>query len=119
MNTDMDLIEVVLFDVIIVLIYVCFLVTAVFFTDNNLFLIVFTLIFGLGSMLLSKIIGIWWTFLRSQARMIFKLKLDETKKCSGWKYCDFGLKGNARLFRIMSVAIAVIAVYDLARYFID
>jgi hypothetical protein len=118
MNTDMDLFELILFDVIIVLIFVCFLITAVFFTDNNLFLMFLSLAFGLFSLPFSRTLGCWWTFLRSQEREKLHICLDNTKKTAGWIFLDFGLKGNARMFRGISLATAVFAVVDLVRYLV-
>lgn len=115
MNTDMDLFELILFDVVIVLIFVCFLITAVFFTDNNLFLMFLSLAFGLFSLPFSRTLGGWWTLLRSQEREKLHICLDNSKKSAGWKFLDFGLKGNAWMFRGMSIATAVFAVVDLIR----
>ena len=117
MNADMDLFELVLFSIVILLVFICFLVTAVFFTGHNLFLILLSLAFGLISAPFSMTLGGWWTLLKNQEREKLKIKYNENNSPSRWIFLDFGLKGNARLFRIMSFVIALFAVYNLVRYF--
>ncbi len=112
----MDLFELILFDVIILLIFVCFLITAVFFTGNNPFLIFLSLAFGLFTLPFSMTLGSWWTLLRSQERERLNIKLDECKKSVKWIFGDFGLKGNAWIFRTMSIVTAGFSLYDLIRY---
>lgn len=119
MNTDMDLIEVILFSTMILLVFVCFLVTSVFFTGGNLFLILLSFVFGILALPLSKTVGGWWTLLKSQERERLKITPDENKKSTRWLFLDFGLKGNMWLFRGMSVITAVFAAYHLVRYLID
>jgi hypothetical protein len=117
MNSDMDLFELVLFDVFITLIFVCFFVTSVFFTGHNLFLILLSLAFGLFTIPFAVTLGGWWTLLKMQERDKFRINIDENKPSARWIYLDFGMKGNARLFRVMSLVIALFALYDLIRYF--
>ena len=57
MNTDMDFLELILFSTIILLIFVCFMLTALFFTSDNLFLIFLSLAFGLLTVPLAPVIG--------------------------------------------------------------
>jgi hypothetical protein len=116
MNTDMDLFELILFSTIIMLTFVCFVLTAVFFTDNNLFLIFLSLTFGLVGMPISSTVGLWWTQLKGQERDRLNISLDEGNKAPSWLFLDFGLKGNTRLFRIMSIITVIFAVVSLIRY---
>jgi hypothetical protein len=118
MSTDMDLFELLLFDVIILLIFACFMITAIFFTGNNLFLILLSLIFGLFTVPHSRTIGGWWSLLKSQEREKFKIKTDENRKSTRWIIGDFGLKGNAWIFRSMSLITAVFAAYNLIKYIV-
>jgi hypothetical protein len=117
MNTDMDLLELILFDVFISLIFVCFLITAVFFTGDSLFLIGLSLAFGLLTTPFASTLGGWWTLLKAQERERMKYVVDENKRFSTWICLDFGLKGNMRLFRVLSLVIAGVALYDLVRFF--
>jgi hypothetical protein len=118
MNTDMDLLELILFDVFISLIFVCFLITAVFFTGDSLFLILLSMAFGLVTIPFASTLGGWWTLLKMQERERMKYEIDKDKRFSGWICLDFGLKGNVRMFRVFSLVIAGVALYDLVRYFI-
>jgi hypothetical protein len=117
MNTDMDLLELILFDVFISLIFVCFLITAVFFTGDSLFLILLSMAFGLVTIPFASTLGGWWTLLKAQERERMKYTVDDKKRFSSWICLDFGLKGNMRLFRVLSVVIAAVTLYDLVRYF--
>jgi hypothetical protein len=117
MNTDMDLFELILFSTIILLVFMCFLVTAVFFTGQNLFLIILSMAFGLLTTPFSKTLGGWWTLLKTQERCKLKINYDKNKPSTGWFFLDFGLKGNTWLFRIMSWITAVFAFYNLVRFF--
>jgi hypothetical protein len=116
MNTDMDFFELVLFDVLIVLIFACFLVTAVFFTGNNLFIINLSLVFGAITIPGARYFSGWWTYLRYHER--------EKAKKFGQRparvlFFDFGLKGNAWMFRIISVITAGFAFFNLIKFFIE
>jgi hypothetical protein len=117
MNQDMDLFELILFSTMILLIFTCFLVTAVFFTGSNLFLIMLSLVFGLLTMPFARTVGGWWTLLKSQERERLKISPDENKKATRWLFLDFGLKGNTRLFWIISLVTGVFGAYNLVRYF--
>ncbi len=116
MNQDMDLFELILFSTMILLIFTCFLVTAVFFTGSNLFLIMLSLVFGLLTMPFARTVGGWWTLLKSQERERLKISPDENKKATRWLFLDFGLKGNTRFFGSISLLTALFAVYNLVRY---
>ena len=115
MDTDMDLFELILFDVVISLIFLAFLLTSVFFTENNLFLILLSMAFGLLALPFTGTLGGWWSLLKTQERCKLNISLD--KKITGWLCLDFGLKGNAWFFRIVSVIISLFALYNLVRYF--
>jgi hypothetical protein len=117
MSSDMDLFELILFEAFITLIFVCFFITSAFFTGHNLFLILLSLAFGLFTIPFSATLGGWWTLLKMQERSKLRISIDENRPSARWVYLDFGLKGNARLFRIMSVVIALFAVYNLISYF--
>jgi hypothetical protein len=54
--------------------------------------------------------------LKSQEREKFKIKTDENRKSTRWIIGDFGLKGNAWIFRSISIVTAVFAAYNLIRY---
>jgi hypothetical protein len=118
MNTDMDLFELVLFEAVLSLIYICFLLTAVFFTGQNLFLILLSMSFGLLTVPFSNTSGSWWTFLKYQEREKLKTHPGERKWIISWLCLDFGLKGNCRFFGIISVITAGFAVYHLVMYWL-
>ena len=115
MDTDMGLFELILFDIVISLIFIAFLLTAVFFTDHNLFLIMLSLAFGMLAFPFTDTLGGWWTLLKTQERC--KLNISLERKCVGWLCLDFGLKGNVRFFRIVALIIAAFSFYNLVRYF--
>jgi hypothetical protein len=117
MNTDadMDFFELVLFDVLIVLIFVCFFLTAVFFTSNNLFIINLALIFGAITIPCARFFSGWWTYLRYHEREKAK-KLGQL--ATRVIFFDFGLKGNTWMFRAISGVTAAFSFFNLIRYFI-
>jgi len=115
-DTDMDFFELVLFDVLIVLIFACFLVTAVFFTSNNLFVINLSLVFGAITIPCARYFGGWWTYLRYHEREKAK-KIGQ--RPARYLFFDFGLKGNAWMFRVISVITAGFAFYNLIKFFIE
>lgn len=117
MNTDMGIFELFLFDVFISLIFICFLITAVFFTGDSLFLILLSMFFGLLTIPVASILGGWWSLLKAQEREKLKYEIKPEKKYTGWICLDFGLKGNIRLFRVLSIVIAAVSAYDLVRFF--
>jgi hypothetical protein len=119
MNTDMDLFELILFSTIILLIFVCFMLTALFFTSDNLFLILLCLAFGLISVRFAPLFGEWWTMLKYQEKEKLNISHEEYERSPHWLFLDFSLKGNKMLFRIISLITAVFAVYDLIRYVMD
>jgi hypothetical protein len=115
-DTDMDFFELVLFDVLIVLIFACFLLTAVFFTSNNLFIINLSLVFGAITIPCARFLSGWWTYLRYHEREKAKKIGQRPAKLL---FFDFGLKGNTWLFRVMSLVTAGFAFYHLVRFFIE
>jgi hypothetical protein len=115
-DTEMDLFELILFDVLLVLFFTCFLLTAIFFTDGNLFLINLSLVFGALTIPFANYFGGWWTYLRSHERRQIAAILKINSSLAGWIFFDFGLKWNTRLFRILSAIIAVFSVFDLVMY---
>jgi hypothetical protein len=115
-DTDMDFFELVLFDVLIVLIFACFLLTAVFFTSNNLFIINLSLIFGAITIPCARYFGGWWTYLRYHEREKVKIIGQRPARVL---FFDFGLKGNAWMFRVISGITAGFAFYNLIRFFIE
>lgn len=117
MNTDMDLFELALFDVIIDLVFVCFLITAVFFTGHNLFLILLTLAFGAFTFPCAGIFGEWMLQIKSQEREKLGIHGITAKDPLKWVFGDFGKKGNAWIFRLISIMTAGFALYNLVRYF--
>jgi hypothetical protein len=119
MRTDMDLFELILVSTFTLLIFVCFMLTAVFFTGNNLFLILLCLAFGLVAVPFSPVIGEWWTLLKFQEREKLNISLDDYENSPRWLFLDFNLKGNKLLFRVISVVTAVFAVYDLIKYLME
>ena len=116
MNTDMDLFELVLFDVLIVLIFLCMLLTAVFFTGDNLFLIVLSFTFGVSSFPFAGTLGVWMADIKSQERERLRLPEITIKNPLRWPFLDFGKKGNAWIFRIVSGVTAAFALYNLITY---
>jgi len=115
MNTDMDLFELILFDVLIVLIFLCFLLTALFFSSNNLFIILLSFAFGLVTLPFARNLGQWMTLIRYREREIISGRSDKNVKAAGWVF-GLGIKGHALIFRIVSGMIALFALYDLIRY---
>jgi|WetSurMetagenome_2_1015567.scaffolds.fasta_scaffold683377_1 hypothetical protein len=115
-DTDMDFFELVLFDVLIVLIFACFLVTAVFFTGNNLFIINLSLVFGAITIPFSRFFSGWWTYLRYHEREKAKII---GKNPARWMFFDFGLKGNTWMFRIISLVTTGFALYNLVMFFVE
>jgi len=116
MNTDMDFLELILFSTIILLIFVCFMLTALFFTSDNLFLIFLSLAFGLLTVPLAPVIGGWWTLLKYQEKEKLNISQADYERSPKWLFLDFGYKGNKLLFRVISIITAVFALYDLIRY---
>jgi hypothetical protein len=111
----MDFFELVLFDVLIVIIFACFLVTAVFFTGNSLFIINLALIFGAITIPAARYFSEWWTYLRYHEREKVKQFGEKPAK---WLFFDFGLKGNTWMFRIISIITAGFSFFHLIRFFI-
>jgi hypothetical protein len=118
MNTDMDLFELVLFDVLIVLIFLCMLLTAVFFTGHNLFLILLSFTFGMCSYPFAGILGGWMADIKEQEREKLHIPEITIKNPLRWVLLDAGKKGNAWIFRIISVVTAVSGLYNLVMYLI-
>jgi hypothetical protein len=119
MNTDMDFFELILFDVLIVLIHACFLLTAVFFTGGNLFIINLALVFGVITIPCAGYFGEWWTYLRYHEREKLYHQFKVGQRPTKWLFFDFGLKGNAWMFRIISVIIVGFSLYHLVRFFME
>jgi hypothetical protein len=116
-DTDIDLFELVLFDVIIALLFVCFSITAVFFTGQNLFLILLTLAFGALTFPYAGIFGEWMLQIKSREREKLGIHGITIKDPLKWIFLDFGKNGNAWVFRLISVMTAGFALYNLIRYF--
>lgn len=113
----MDLFELALFDVIIALIFVCFLITAVFFTGDNLFLILLSLAFGALSFPYAGVFGEWMLQIKSQERQKLGIRGITAKDPMKWIFLDFGKNGNAWVFRVISMMTAGFALFNLVRYF--
>ena len=115
-DTDMDLFELALFDVIISLLFLCFLITSVFFTGKNLFLILLTLAFGGLTFPYASIFGEWMLQIKSREKEKLGIHGITIKEPLKWIFTDFGKSGNAWVFRIISILTAGFAVYNLVMY---